>query len=400
MIPSKSKGTPSKTVNSPSKKIVEKEIKDTNIPSKNGNTSKFRRQGTCFFLTYKTHLDIDLWRTAMEAIAPIRMFIICHETAPDPDKGEKDAYEHTHAMIEFDRKLDITDCRKFDFNEIHPNWEPTRNKPAAIQYCIKESTAEKTNFVASFDVPDYLKQLAKKLPVAQRGEIAELCDKIAKASSAFEAIKENATSLKDVMAIKMIFDSKLIEISPKLVARYKTKTLRPWQKNLYDMVANPPTEEDDRIVHWIVDKVGNKGKSFFCSYSVIQNPERTLVITATGSVRDISDIIRNECMEKKREPEVLLLDLSRTFEDRTSIYAMIETIKNGMLTCTKYKGATFMFVPPHIIVFANWMPQLEKLSMDRWNIMELSGSPNDVVVHKIDAYKAAEDSSYDESEDD
>lgn len=390
MNTSKSKGTPSKTQASLREINGKKQIQDTEIPSKIEKTSKFRKQGLCFFLTYKTHIDMVKWREAMGKISPIRMSIICHETAPDPDNGEKEEYEHTHAMVKFALKQDISNCRLFDLDGIHPNWDVTRNVPASIQYCIKESTAEKCNFVADFDVKQFLMDLSKKRPVKERGAIADLCDKIAKADSAFNAIKENAKGLGDVMAIKMIFDSQVIEFSPKLIERYKTKELRPWQKNIYDLVKNPPTEDDDRTVHWIVDKEGNKGKSFFCMYSVINNPERTLVITATGSVRDISDIIRNECMEKKREPEVLLLDLSRTFEDRTSIYAMIETLKNGMITCTKYKGATFAFVPPHIVVFSNWLPQLNKLSMDRWNVMSLSGNPDNVVIKHLNAYALRE----------
>jgi hypothetical protein len=57
--------------------------------------------------------------------------------------------------------------------------------------------------------------------------------------------------------------------------------------------------------------------------------------------------------------------------DRDSIYTLLESIKNGRLTCTKYSGTTLRFERPHIVVFANWTPQIELISRDRWNIKEI-----------------------------
>lgn len=420
---SKSKVLTSKNGLVASTENVKKEIIDTKLSSNNDNSSKFRIQGSCFFLTYKSHVPWeDIYNVANGySKNNIEWYIICHELAADVYNGDKEDYEHTHACIKFNKKLNIRDCKVFDIKRVsaimvspdaeppraesedvlHPCIEATRNIPASIQYCIKETVSfmEKRgtkNYWSNFDVSEKLKELTKSKSKAERGAIADLCEKIAGASSAFDAIKENATDLRDVMAIKMIYESKNVQFSEKLIERYKSKELRPWQKKIYGMVQEPPTEDDDRTVHWIVDKEGNKGKSFFCMYTQIQNPDRTLVITATGSVRDISDIIRNECMEKKKEPELLLLDLSRTFEDRDSIYAMIETLKNGMITCTKYKGATFAFVPPHIVVFSNWMPKLKKLSMDRWNIMKLIGDSKDPKMISINAYECEIDVGDDE----
>ena len=49
----------------------------------------------------------------------------------------------------------------------------------------------------------------------------------------------------------------------------------------------------------------------------------------------------------------------------------MESFKNGRFFSPKYGSCLKRFKPPHVVVFANYMPDLEKLSMDRWDIMDL-----------------------------
>lgn len=52
-------------------------------------------------------------------------------------------------------------------------------------------------------------------------------------------------------------------------------------------------------------------------------------------------------------------------------YAVIESIKNGTLFSPKYESCTKNFDIPHVIVFSNFEPDLEKLSRDRWDIIRM-----------------------------
>jgi len=103
----------------------------------------------------------------------------------------------------------------------------------------------------------------------------------------------------------------------------------------------------------------------------IQKPTEVIVLNNTGSVRDISDVIRNTMATNGRAPSIILIDLPRDFEERHSIYTTIESLKNGRLTCTKYKGQNLLFCPPHIVVFSNWPPKVKLLSLDRWHIYNI-----------------------------
>ena len=45
---------------------------------------------------------------------------------------------HFHAVIQFERKVDIRNCRHFDYNNVHPSIESVRSIPRAVRYCKKE----------------------------------------------------------------------------------------------------------------------------------------------------------------------------------------------------------------------------------------------------------------------
>ena len=50
----------------------------------------------------------------------------------------------------------------------------------------------------------------------------------------------------------------------------------------------------------------------------------------------------------------------------------MECFKNGYVLDTKYEGQKKRFVPPHIFVFSNSLPDISKLSKDRWNIIDIN----------------------------
>ena len=52
-------------------------------------------------------------------------------------------------------------------------------------------------------------------------------------------------------------------------------------------------------------------------------------------------------------------------------YNAIEQLKDGLVFSSKYEGGVKMFNPPHVIIFANWLPDVKTLSEDRWNIVNI-----------------------------
>ena len=84
-----------------------------------------------------------------------------------------------------------------------------------------------------------------------------------------------------------------------------------------------------------------------------------------GKANDIAfQLIKN-----KWDPDVCIFNFPRTSEG--AVYNAIEQLKDGLVFSSKYEGGVKMFNPPHVIIFANWLPDVKTLSEDRWNIVNI-----------------------------
>lgn len=128
-----------------------------------------------------------------------------------------------------------------------------------------------------------------------------------------------------------------------------------WQIDLLSYCLSPTTQ---RQVRWYCDFTGNSGKSYFCHSFGFR---RGYVVTG-GKHADIFHAY-------SYEPYVLF-DWPRCAEE-TFPYGVVEAFKNGYFLSTKYESAPVSFPTPHVIVFANFMPDESKLSQDRWEIINI-----------------------------
>ena len=136
-----------------------------------------------------------------------------------------------------------------------------------------------------------------------------------------------------------------------------------WQRNLHGELSLP--SDDDRKIIWYVDLDGGSGKTAMARFILANFGERALYLCG-GSTKDIL----HQVVKHKRDPEVILFNLARSQEGKLA-YNALETIKDGLVQSGKYEGGMRMFAPPHVIVFANWMPDVAALSQDRWTIRTL-----------------------------
>lgn len=67
------------------------------------------------------------------------------------------------------------------------------------------------------------------------------------------------------------------------------------------------------------------------------------------------------------DPKIIICDIPRTNLEYIN-YGAIESIKNGMIYSGKYEGGQCIFDNPHVVVFANELPDGSKMSRDRWRI--------------------------------
>jgi len=135
--------------------------------------------------------------------------------------------------------------------------------------------------------------------------------------------------------------------------------LREWQENMKRYLM---TEPDDRTIVWIYDPEGGAGKTKFCKYMAINHGA---TVVTNGGVKDIAQLLEDD-------PKIVLWNITRSKETYIS-YEAIESVKDGMITSAKYESKTKYFECPHVVVFANFGPNEELMSRDRWRIIKLAG---------------------------
>lgn len=140
----------------------------------------------------------------------------------------------------------------------------------------------------------------------------------------------------------------------------KKDDLFPYQKEIIDIIN---TNADNRTIHWYFDRIGNCGKSAITKYLCFHH---RVIVISKGKYSDIM----NYLFTVSNVFNVVVFDLPRNNGSNIS-YDALESIKNGIIFNSKYETGQKLFNPPHVIVFANEKPDLEKLSKDRWRINEI-----------------------------
>ena len=143
--------------------------------------------------------------------------------------------------------------------------------------------------------------------------------------------------------------------------------LRPWQKDAFDLFSKAP---DDRTVHWIYDEEGNSGKSWFQNYvEAYFGYNRVFRCDLRIKHKDMCHILRKRSITTV---DIFLFNDSRSIKgDEPNMYRILEDIKDGAATTSKYDNQVMKFKTPNIVVvFSNSWPNRRHLSKDRWKMYE------------------------------
>lgn len=159
------------------------------------------------------------------------------------------------------------------------------------------------------------------------------------------------------------FFSKGLKLPRKKIEILKEEELYEWEKWVIDVMS---TKASNRTIHWLWEPVGEVGKSTFCKYLCVKYGALLL----SGKANDMKYGIVNAIKNGGDYPEIILLDIPRTSENFLS-YAGIEEIKNGCFFSGKYEGSMVLGNCPHLFCFANFKPDVTKMSLDRWQIKYL-----------------------------
>lgn len=138
-------------------------------------------------------------------------------------------------------------------------------------------------------------------------------------------------------------------------------TLREWQQRLHDILVEDCS--DDRIVRFIVDEVGNNGKSWLCRFLVSRLPERVQLV-GVGKRDDMAYVV-------DPDKDIFLIDCPRSQSEFLQ-YSVLEMLKDRVVTSNKYGSKMKILTKvPHVVVFMNEEPNREKLSVDRYDVTHI-----------------------------
>lgn len=130
--------------------------------------------------------------------------------------------------------------------------------------------------------------------------------------------------------------------------------LLPWQKLLLEELNRKP---DSRKIIWYVDPAGCSGKTTISRYLSLDS--QNVICFENGKSADAKHAFNGQ--------KIVIIDLARSSEQHIN-YEIMETLKNGSFFSPKYNSRYKHAGIPHLVVFANFYPDKDKMSADRWDI--------------------------------
>lgn len=297
---------------------------------------------------------------------------ICYGKEVAPTTGTP----HLQGFVIFEKPRTLAGCRKLHGAS---DWSPSRtSSDACRKYCSKGLQSKEEWESLKDEGPNY----GLDADVTERGNPPVFSGKRSDLDAVKEAI-EGGASLQDIRKLHSSAFSRhrqwCVEYhndcSP--VPVIPDHPLRPWQKNLEEVLDGPI---DDRSIYFIVDEDGNGGKSWFSEWYRQKHPRDTIKVRP-GKKADMVAAATSYGFH----PRVLILDAPRSKQSRKSgsddvesalMYDFLEEMKDGEILSSKYGSYMWRFKKPHVVVMTNIEPDMAKLSLDRYRIITVSNSFN------------------------
>lgn len=314
------------------------------------STGMLKYRGTRMMLTVHKHISL-------EDVMYLKALLKSRSRSSLPAKVKafteigKTGHKHTHIIFLYPKRTAL---------ESQAKWDKVRTRVGPFQLKPITTDEHMTNAI-KYDVADKKggENSESKLLI---DEIGDWTPEIPFHITAIEFIQDQKNFI-DVLKhplygkyvqgklqwAKLIFNSK----PPPHMA---LSDLFKWQ-TFFDLLCQLPP--DDRSIHWIIDRIGGNGKSALinhicCKYEAFMIDD--------GASKDIAFAYEGQ--------PIVCIDLVRDSEEWVP-YRMMEKFKNSRMFSAKYESHMKLFKPPHVIVMANFAPDMTKLSPDRWLIYDL-----------------------------
>ena len=140
--------------------------------------------------------------------------------------------------------------------------------------------------------------------------------------------------------------------------------LRPWQEDALKLIDFP----SERQVIWVAGRRGYEGKSWFQNYiQAYFGYHRVARCDLRIKHSNVCNVLKKRSLASAN---IFLFNDSRSVSgEEINLYRILEDIKDGQATASKYDNNNIRFKTPNtVMVFSNRYPKLSKLSRDRWCI--------------------------------
>ena len=260
------------------------------------------------------------------------------------EEGEQGT-PHLQGFIVLSRSRGLSFVRRF-LPRAH--WEPSRGtNEQARNYCIKDGSfhehgrlprsGQRSDLRRLFDWATEFEQLHRRPPGSP--EIAK----------EFPAEHTKYSRVARTIALRA---------TPPLL---REGELRDWQGELAVLLEQPC--DSDRVVTFVLDEQGGKGKTWFQQYMYTLYPDRVQLLTI-GKKDDIA-----HCIDTAKD--VFFFNVPRGGMEYLS-YQLLEQLKDRMVFSPKYMSTMkILALVPHVIVFCNEQPDYNKMTGDRYNVINI-----------------------------
>lgn len=307
----------------------------------------FSFQGKRALWTFPGHLSIQDVQTSFVELFPNKkrpQLKVFHEVG-------KTGYEHTHVVHLTTKRVKLDSHKKWtSFRNSLGNFNLQRCKSDLhfanmLEYSNAKGKTETTSTVVLDEIGSY------SPPEAYHDTVIHYLE----TTASWKACLKGPHS--KYICSKLNWARQLWTLS-RCVVDFQFPSGNPyeWQEHVITFLDGQP---DNRTVHWFCDLKGGSGKSDLTNWL---SSHRSCFVADTCSHKDIAHAYDSQ--------RIVIFDLSRSKEEMVP-YATMESFKNGRIFSGKYQSRMKTFDVPHVVVFANYMPEKDALSADRWDIIEL-----------------------------
>lgn len=290
--------------------------------------------------TWTLHIDGN---TPAPEYKPDAMEYMCYQRERCPTTGR----EHYQGYVCFSRKQRLNGAKRhLGANTAH--MEISRGSPSQNrEYCSKPDTAIAGSFMEYGVLPEGM---------GKRSDLKKFVEAL-EADVNLDVYREYPEIVAKYPRFVTSIRARIMEREAGLLSVELPDS--DWSRELSEELSGVPSA---REVIWIVGRTGGEGKSTFCRGYKSDGERHGYVVTG-GQHADIYYAYDYE--------PVVFFDWPRDKQDSFP-YAVVENFKNGYFLSTKYEVRKVRFRTPHVVVFANFFPDLDKLSADRWKIKEIN----------------------------